>query len=228
MNRRVLAIAALVIAALTALALVDPQAAVDALSDAGPAEAILFFLFYIASALLLLPGSILTLAAGFLFGMWGGLALTSLSSTAAAVAAFLVGRHLAHDMVDSKLGGSPKLSALQGAVAQGGFTVVLLTRLSPLFPYNILNYLFSLTRVRTRDYAVASWLGMLPGTALYVSIGATARSLGELTTSGPPSPARLGLLALGVLTTLAVTALLTRRARAILSERTDLVTPDAA
>ena len=87
MNRRVLAIAALVIAALTALALVDPQAAVDALSDAGPAEAILFFLFYIASALLLLPGSILTLAAGFLFGMWGGLALTSLSSTAAAVAA---------------------------------------------------------------------------------------------------------------------------------------------
>jgi uncharacterized membrane protein YdjX (TVP38/TMEM64 family) len=223
MRRRLIAISLLVVAALAALALVDPEAAVASLSQAGPAEALLFFAFYVVSALLLLPGSLLTLAAGFLFGMWGGLALTSISSTAAALAAFLVGRHLAHDLVSGRLGGSPKLAALSDAVSQGGFTVVLLTRLSPLFPYNVLNYLFSLTQVRTRDYALASWLGMLPGTALYVSIGATARSLGELSASGPPSPARLGLLGLGVLTTLAVTALLTRRARAILAQRTELV-----
>ncbi len=221
MTRRTIALAALALSAIIALSLVDPQVAIDLLRDAGPAQAALFFLFYIASAVLLVPGSILTLAAGFIFGMWPGLALTSISSTAASLAALLVGRHLARDLVAARLGDSPRLHALDQAVAESGFTVVLLTRLSPLFPYNITNYVFSLTRVRARDYTLASWIGMLPATALYVSIGATARSLGELSTSsGQASPARVGLLVLGALTTLAVTTLLTRRARALLDQHT--------
>src|SRR5437588_12172273 len=128
-------------------------------------------LAYTPAALFLFPASLLTLGAGGLFGIVEGTLAVSLGSTLAACVVFLVGRTLARRWVEEKFAASPRFQALDRAVASKGFRIVLLTRLSPVFPYSLLNYAYSLTRVSFRDYFLASWIGMLPGTILYVSLG---------------------------------------------------------
>ena len=120
-------------------------------------------LFYIVACLLFLPGSILTIGAGFLFKLALGTATVSVGATLGACAAFWVGRTVARGWVAKKIGGNAKFAAIDEAVGREGFKIVLLTRLSPVFPFNLLNYAFGLTRVRFRSYALASWIGMLPG-----------------------------------------------------------------
>src|SRR5437588_4901937 len=131
-------------------------------------------LAYTPAALFLVPGSLLTLGAGGLFGVVEGTVAVSLGSTLAACVVFLVGRTLARRWVEERFAGSPRFRALDRAVAGQGFRIVLLTRLSPLFPYTVLNYAYSLTRVSFRDYVLGSWIGMLPGTVMYVYLGSTA------------------------------------------------------
>jgi len=184
------------------------------------AAAVLFLLVYVLAAVLLVPGSILTLAAGYLFGLPLGVALTSLGSMLGAAAAFLVGRSFAHDWVAHRVAASPKFSALAAALHHDGFAIVLLARLSPLIPYNLLNYVLSITGARFRDYALASWLGMLPAIVLYVYTGSLAKSLTMLTSAdGAPAWATHGLLAVGFLSTIALTVLITRRSTRILRDR---------
>lgn len=190
---------------------------------AGAWGPVLFGVAYAVGALLLLPGSILTLAAGAIFGPLVGTVVVSLASTAAAALAFLVGRYVARGAVEAAARRRPVFGAIDRAVGDGGWKVVALLRLSPLVPFSVGNYLFGLTRVRFVPYVVASWLAMLPGTFLYVYLGHAGReAVGAL---GGAERARTGgewaLLALGLAATVLVTVLITRRARAALRERTE-------
>ena len=137
-------------------------------------------LFYIVACVLLLPGSVLTLGAGFLFGVPLGLLSAWTGATLGACAAFLVGRTLARDWVAGKVSGNPKFAAVDEAVGREGFKIVLLLRLSPIFPFNFLNYALGLTKVSFVKYALASLIGMLPGGLMYVYFGSAARSLADV------------------------------------------------
>jgi uncharacterized membrane protein YdjX (TVP38/TMEM64 family) len=138
--------------------------------------------FYIVACILFLPGSVLTLGAGFLFEVIVGTITVSIGSTLGACAAFLVGRTIARNWISKKVAANEKFAAIDDAVGRQGFKIVLLTRLSPVFPFNLLNYAFGLTKVSFWKYALASWIGMLPGTVMYVYFGAGLRSLADVAT----------------------------------------------
>jgi uncharacterized membrane protein YdjX (TVP38/TMEM64 family) len=175
---------------------------------------------YVPAALLFVPGSLLTLGAGFLFGVVTGTLAVSVGSVLGASAAFLAGRTLARPWVEHRMARSPRFRALDEAVGGQGFTIVLLTRLSPLFPFNLLNYAYGVTRVRFRDYFLASWIGMLPGTVLYVYLGSAVKSLADLAAGHVEGGGgRKAFFALGLLATVAVTVTVTRIARRALRER---------
>lgn len=135
---------------------------------------------YIIACIFMVPGSLLTLGAGFLFHVLLGTVTVSIGSTLGAAAAFLVGRTVGRKWVTRKVESHPKFAALDRAVGREGFKIVLLTRLSPVFPFVLLNYAYGLTRVRFRDYVLASWVGMLPGTVMFVYFGSGLRSLTEV------------------------------------------------
>jgi uncharacterized membrane protein YdjX (TVP38/TMEM64 family) len=151
--------------------------------------------------------------------------LISPVSVLAATTAFLLGRTIARDWITRRLGQDPRLAAIDAAVGQSGFKIVLLLRLSPLFPFNVLNYTLGLTRVRLRDFVLGSWIGMLPGTALYVYIGSLVTSASELASDTHPSAGVEGrvLLVVGLVATLAVVVLVTRIARKALKHALDQV-----
>jgi uncharacterized membrane protein YdjX (TVP38/TMEM64 family) len=144
----------------------------------------------------------------------------SIAATLGATAAFLVGRYLARDAVARRIEASPRFRALDEAVAGEGWKIVGLARLSPVFPFNVLNYAFGVTRVPLRDFVLASWVGMLPGTVMYVYIGSVA---GELATLGAAdrarTPAEWAFYGVGLAATVAVTVVLTRLARRALARR---------
>jgi uncharacterized membrane protein YdjX (TVP38/TMEM64 family) len=170
-------------------------------------------LAYVPFAVLLLPGSILTLSAGFLFGLWKGTLVAILGSTLGATAAFLVGRAAVHDWVDRKIGSKRAFRAIADAVSCDGLKVVLLVRLSPVFPFNILNYAFSITKVQLWRYIVGSLMGMLPGTILFVYIGTTARSLAAITAGDVDAAwAKEGFLFFGLGAAFFVSVLVTYKA----------------
>jgi len=137
-------------------------------------------IFYIVSCVLFLPGSVVTLGAGFLFKVLVGTVVVSIGSTLGACAAFLVGRTVARGWIAKKVEGNAKFAAIDRAVGREGFKIVLLTRLSPVFPFNLLNYGYGLTKVKFAHYALASWIGMLPGTVMFVYFGSTLRSLADV------------------------------------------------
>jgi pyruvate/2-oxoglutarate dehydrogenase complex dihydrolipoamide dehydrogenase (E3) component/uncharacterized membrane protein YdjX (TVP38/TMEM64 family) len=136
--------------------------------------------FYVLAAVLFLPGSVLTLGAGFLFGVPAGLATVWIGANLGACAAFLVGRTIAREWVAQKVKGNAKFAAIDEALGREGFKVVLLLRLSPVFPFDLLNYALGITKVSFRNYALASLIGMVPGTLMYVYFGSAARSLAEV------------------------------------------------
>ncbi|MFP4424902.1 MAG: TVP38/TMEM64 family protein, partial [Spirochaetaceae bacterium] len=146
----------------------------------GAVGVITFIVAYIAATVLFIPGSILTLGAGFVFGVLEGVAYVSVASTLGATLAFLVGRYIAREWVSKKIAENPRFSALDRAVSQEGWKIVGLTRLSPIFPFNMLNYGYGITGVSLPSYFIASWIGMLPGTVMYVYLGSLAGSLATL------------------------------------------------
>lgn len=179
---------------------------------------LVFIVAYVLACVLLVPGSLLTLGAGFVFGLPVGLAIVSLSSTLGASAAFLTGRYFVREWVEHKLAAYPRFAALDRAVGDRGALIVLLTRLSPVFPFNLLNYGLGITRVKFWHFVGASWLGMLPGTALYVYLGSAGQSLtalfaGELETSGLTQI----MFGAGLAATLLLTVIITRFANQALN-----------
>lgn len=168
---------------------------------------------YILATVLLVPGSLITLVAGFVFGLPLGVALVSAGSVLGASGAFLIGRFFVRGWVEGRIERLPRFSALDSAVGEQGFTVVLLARLSPLFPFNVLNYGLGVTSVRFRDYFFASWIGMLPGTVLYVYFGTVAQDLTALG-GGEFDGGWFGLMLLiaGLVATLLLVVFVTRKA----------------
>src|SRR5687767_15754179 len=131
---------------------------------------------YVLAAILFVPGSLLTIGAGLLFGLLWGTVIVSIASTAAAALAFLIARHVARQRIAEMAGRNPTFGAIDRAVRDKGWRIVALLRLSPLIPFSLSNYLYGLTPVAFGPYVLASWIAMLPATVLYVYLGAAGRA----------------------------------------------------
>ena len=192
----------------------------DWISSLGPWAPLIFIMVYIFACVFFIPGSILTLGAGVIFGVVKGSLIVSIAATLGATAAFLVGRYFIREAIAKKIEGNPKFKAVDEAVAKEGWKIVGLIRLSPIFPFNLSNYAFGLTQVSLRDYFFASWIGMIPGTLMYVYIGSLAGSLATLgTEKHVRTPAEWALYGVGLAATVTVTIFVTRIAKKALQSR---------
>jgi uncharacterized membrane protein YdjX (TVP38/TMEM64 family) len=153
----------------------------------GAAGGALYALFYILGTALFFPGLPLTLGAGFLYGAIIGTLVVSPASVAGATLAFLIARYVARDWVTRRLKKYPQAVALDRAIEKNGFKAVVLLRLQPVLPFNILNYALGLTSIRLRDYMLASWIGMFPATVLYVYLGSIMNDISDLLRGRPNS-----------------------------------------
>jgi uncharacterized membrane protein YdjX (TVP38/TMEM64 family) len=195
--------------------------ALDWIRGLGPLAPVAFIAIYIVACVAFLPGSILTIGAGVIFGVVRGSIYVSLAATLGATAAFLVGRYLARDWVSRRLEGNAKFKAIDEAVGREGWKIVILTRLSPVFPFNLLNYAYGLTRVSLRDYFFASWLGMIPATILYVYIGSLSGDLARAAGgSAQRTPVQWVFTAIGFIATVGVVVYVTRIGARALREKT--------
>jgi len=185
---------------------------------AGAAGAAVYAAVYVLGTLMFFPGALLTLAAGFAYGpLWGTLIVWP-TATLGSTLAFVTGRFVARDWVAARAARHPRFAALDHAVGRRGFRIMLLLRLSPLFPFNFLNYTLGLTSLKLGDYVLASLVGMLPGTILFVYLGSLVTSASALATGhGGAGWAGSALYWVGLAATVAVTLLLTRLARRELS-----------
>lgn len=189
----------------------------NSIKELGAFAPICYVLVYVATTLLLIPGSVLTIGAAGIFSFWKGLAVVVIGANLGALGAFWLTRTFLRERVALWAAGNPKFSALDRAIGREGFKMVLLVRLSPAFPFTLLNYLLGLTTVRTSSYVMANLIGMLPGTFLYVYIGATARDALSAG-SGGVGTWELVLRIVGLLATVAVVVLVTRTARKALAQ----------
>lgn len=159
----------------------------------GVPGAFLYGVVYAAGAIAMLPGSALTAGAGLVYGTLIGVLIVSPASVAAATGSFLIARYFARDWVERKLRAYPKFAAIDRAVENQGFKIVLLVRLQPILPFVLLNYGLGLTRVRLRDFVIASWIGMMPATILYVYLGSALHSASDLFSGGVTKHSAAGL-----------------------------------
>jgi uncharacterized membrane protein YdjX (TVP38/TMEM64 family) len=191
---------------------------VDGLGAWGPA---VFIAGYALAVVAFAPASLLTLAGGAIFGVAAGTAYVFVAAVLGSSLAFLISRYVARAAIERRLAGNEKFAAIDRAVGRQGRRIVFLLRLSPAFPFNLLNYALGLTSVRFVDYLAAS-VGMLPGTLLYVYSGKAVGDVAAL--AGGAAHERSGsdfaLLAVGLVATAVVTALVTRIARRALAEAT--------
>ena len=189
---------------------------VAGLGGLGP---LVFVLGYAVAAVAFLPGSLLTLAGGAVFGLGWGTLWVFLGALLGSSLAFLVARYGARTAIERRVQGNAKFAAIDRAVGAQGRKIVFLLRLSPVFPFNLLNYALGLTRVRFVDYLVAG-AGMLPGTVLYVYYGKVLGDVAALAagTKLERSTWDYLLLAIGLAATVAVTLVVTRLARRALKE----------
>jgi uncharacterized membrane protein YdjX (TVP38/TMEM64 family) len=181
---------------------------------------IAFIIIYNLATILFIPGSLLTLGAGVIFGVFWGSIYVSIGSVMGATFAFLIGRYLARNWVAKKLENYEQFKAIDQAVGEEGWKIVGLTRLSPIFPFNLLNYAFGLTNVSLKDYFLASWIGMLPGTILYVYVGSLVGSLAQLGMGERSrSPVEWLLYGVGLMATVIVTIYITKIAQNALNQK---------
>ncbi len=177
-----------------------------------------FVIIYIVATVFALPGSVLTIAAGALFGSVIGVILVSIAATIGASLAFLISRYFAKDATERWLSKSEKFKKLDNLTEQHGAIIVAITRLVPIFPFNLLNYGFGLTKVRFWTYVFWSWLCMLPGTILYV--------VGTDTITTAVREGRIPwVLVIALLIIIAVVVVVTRAARRKLREKETSISP---
>jgi len=189
----------------------------------GAAGWIFFIFFYAFACVAFLPVSVLTLVAGAVYGVKLGFGLVWAGATLGACASFLIGRHWLRAWVEKRIAQRPLFSAIDAAVSVEGWRIVFLTRLTPLFPFAIQNYAYGITRVKFREYAVATFLGMAPGTFLFVYIGAAAAEAVKAGLAGRTrTPAEWAFYAVGLAATVAAVALVGRMARKALAKHARL------
>jgi uncharacterized membrane protein YdjX (TVP38/TMEM64 family) len=192
-------------------------------NDLGAVAPLVFILIYIIATVAFLPGSVLTLGAGVLFGVIKGSVYVFIGATLGATLAFLVGRYLARGWISKKIAGNQKFKAIDQAVGKEGLKIVLLTRLSPIFPFNLLNYGLGVTGVYLKDYVLGS-VGMIPGTIMYVYIGSLAGSIATIGSESQPDAnpiAQWTIRIIGFIATVVVTLYVTKIARKALDESID-------
>jgi uncharacterized membrane protein YdjX (TVP38/TMEM64 family) len=180
---------------------------------------IVYGVVYTVAVLLFVPGSVLTIGAGLVFGLGWGTVIVSLASTAAAALAFLIARYVARERVEALAKRNQKFRAIDHAIREKGWRVVALLRLSPLVPFSISNYLYGLTPVAFGPYVLASWIAMLPATVLYVWIGAAGKAAADAGGGQGKTPVEWALLGAGLVATAVVTVMITRAARRQLAAR---------
>jgi uncharacterized membrane protein YdjX (TVP38/TMEM64 family) len=183
---------------------------------------VVFILGYAVAAIAFVPGLLLTLAAGAIFGLVKGTIYTLIGATLGASGAFLVARYVARGAIERRISSYPKFAAIDKAVGREGFKIVALLRLSPVFPFNLLNYALGLTKVRFLPY-LAACAAMLPGTILYVYYGKALGSLAALASGGKTQkgPEFYVFLGIGLVATIVVTTFVTRLAGKALRQQID-------
>jgi uncharacterized membrane protein YdjX (TVP38/TMEM64 family) len=189
---------------------------VESLGVWGP---VVFVVGYVVAAVAFVPGSILTLAAGAIFGLGKGVVVFFMAAILCSAAAFVVARYVSRPANVRRLAGNTRFAAIDRAVGAQGRKIVFLLRLSPVFPFNLLNYALGLTKVRFLDFFIAS-AGMLPGTLLYVYYGKLAGDVAALAggSAVAKGPEYYAVLVLGLVATIVVTTIVTRIARRALKE----------
>jgi uncharacterized membrane protein YdjX (TVP38/TMEM64 family) len=196
---------------------------VESLGIFGP---IAYIVIYNLATLLFIPGSLLTLKGGCLFGVFWGSVYVLIAAIIGATLAFLIGRHFSQNWVYRQMEKYPKFKAIDLAVAKEGWKIVLLTRLSPLFPFNLLNYAFGVTQVSLKDYILGSF-GIIPGTVMYVYIGSLAGNIAMINISHQPSTPETQIWQwimriIGLIATVAVTVYMTKIAQKALAQSVEL------
>ncbi|NDJ21782.1 TVP38/TMEM64 family protein [Nostoc sp. B(2019)] len=192
---------------------------VNSLGILGP---IAYIVIYNLATLLFVPGSLLTLKGGCLFGVFWGSVYVLIAAIVGAIFAFLIGRYLSRDWITQLMDKHPKFKAIDLAVAKEGWKIVLLTRLSPVFPFNLLNYAFGVTQVSLKDYILGS-IGIIPGTVMYVYIGSLAGNLAVINMPHQPTTPETqiwqwAIQLVGLIATVAVTIYVTRVAQKALAQ----------
>jgi uncharacterized membrane protein YdjX (TVP38/TMEM64 family) len=197
------------------------QSALLWVKNLGSVGIVAFVVIYNLATVLFIPGSLLTLGGGALYGVFWGSVYVVIAATLGATIAFLIGRYYARSWVAKQLQGHPKFQAIDQAVAKEGLKIVLLTRLSPLFPFNLLNYAFGITCVSLKDYVIGS-IGMIPGSVMYVYLGSL---VGDIALLGMPQEMSVQAQTVGWLikivgffATIAVSLYITRIAKKALNQ----------
>lgn len=187
--------------------------------DLGPWGPLVLAIAYIPLTVCAVPASVLTLGGGYLFGLPVGFFADSIGATLGATAAFLLGRTIGRSYVISKLKNYPKFHAVAIAIQRSGFKIVLLLRLVPLLPFNMMNYLLSVTPVRLVEYMLASWVGMMPITFALVYVGTTLKDLSDVTHGwAEVSTTRWVLIAAGFMISVILMVYITKVAKASLDK----------
>lgn len=182
----------------------------------GTVGIVIFICLYTVATVLLAPGAILTIGAGFAFGLWKGVLAVSAGSTLGAAVAFLVARFIARNKVEAIAQRNEKFRQIDNAIGREGAKLIFLLRLSPVIPFNLSNYFYGLTAVKFWPYVLASWIGMIPGTFLYVYIGMSGKAAVSLAASSEAiSHGRQywTFMSVGLVATIIVTIWVTKIAR---------------
>jgi uncharacterized membrane protein YdjX (TVP38/TMEM64 family) len=184
-------------------------------SHLGPWSIVIFIGAYVLATILLIPGSILTVGAGLVFGLGWGLFAVSIGSTLGAALAFLIARFVAREKIEAMAKENENFRRIDKAIGAQGAKLILLLRLSPLIPFNLSNYFYGLTAVKFWPYVLASWIGMLPGTLLYVYLGTAGKAGLQVATGADAgrSPLEWTFLGMGLAATIVVTISVTKIAR---------------
>ena len=183
---------------------------------------VIYMIIYALAVVLFVPGSILTLGAGALFGLAWGFLCVLIGATLGATGAFLIGRYFMHDWISHKVSKYPRFQEVYGAIGREGGKIIFFLRLSPLFPFSASNYLYSLTTVKLSPYFWASLGGIMPGTLMYVYFGTLIGNIASLgTTERARSPLEWVLYGVGLAATIFVTIYATRVARRAIGSRVE-------
>ena len=178
--------------------------------QAGAFGAVVYAAVYAIATVSFLPGWIFTVGTGVIYGVLIGSLVVSVGSTLGATLAFLLARTFLRDTIARKVQGNDSFRAIDEAIGASGWKIVFLIRLSPIFPFNLLNYALGLTKIPVIHYILASWIGMLPGTIMYVYLGA----IGHALTGQESRPIGQQILfVVGLVATILVTVLVGRIAK---------------
>ena len=186
---------------------------IESIEGLGFSGKLIFGAIYALATILFVPGSILTLGAGALFGLGTGIVVVALGATVGACGAFVVGKYFMHGWITSLVGKYPRFQSVYDAIGREGGKIIFFLRLSPIFPFNASNYLYSLTAVRFLPYTLATFLGILPGTVMYVYFGTLLGSLADVNQARERTTIEWVLYGVGLVATVFITIYATRIAR---------------